>query len=83
MEKVWANKLSNQKEFDKIIHFLFGVGVPNPDQSGCCSAQVTDRSWANREGLAKKANPEKKKWRPQPDSLRLRLGQVHTITLFY
>ena len=26
---------NNQKEFDKIAHFLFGVGVPNPDQSGC------------------------------------------------
>ncbi len=62
--KVWANKLSNQKEIDMIPCFLFGVGVPNPDQSGCCPAQVTDLSWANREGLAKKANPEKKKWRP-------------------
>jgi len=35
MEKVWANKSNNQKEFDKIAHFLFGVGVPNPDESGC------------------------------------------------
>jgi len=35
MEKVWANKLSNQKEIDMIPYFLFGVGVPNPDQSGC------------------------------------------------
>ena len=42
-------------------------GVPNPDESGCCPAQVTDCSWANREGLGKKAKPEKKKWRPQPD----------------
>ena len=72
MAKVWANKLSNQKEIDMIPYFLFGVGGPNPDQSGCCPAQVTDCSWANREGLAKKANPEKKKWRPQSDSLRLR-----------
>ena len=35
MEKVWANTFNNQKELDVIVYFLFGVGVPNPDQSGC------------------------------------------------
>ena len=35
MEKVWANKLSYQKEIDMIPYSLFGFGVPNPDESGC------------------------------------------------
>ena len=35
MEKVCANKLSNNKEVDMILYFLFGVSVINPDQSGC------------------------------------------------
>lgn len=30
-----SNNPNNQKEFDKIAHFLFGVRVPNPYQSGC------------------------------------------------
>ena len=65
MEKVWANKLSNQKGIDMIPYFLFGVGVPNPDESGCCPAKDKDCSKAYRERLAKRLIL--KKWRPQPD----------------
>jgi len=30
IEKVWANKLSHQKEIDMIPYSLFGFGVPIP-----------------------------------------------------
>ena len=65
MEKVWANKSINQKGLVIIPYFLFGVGVPNPDESGCCPAKDKDCSKAYRDGLAKRLIL--KKWRPQPD----------------
>ena len=40
MEKVWANKVSNQKEVGMIHCFLFGVDVHNPDEPGCCPARA-------------------------------------------
>ena len=43
MAKVWANKLSYQKEIDMIPYSLFGFGVPNPDESGCSTVFECDK----------------------------------------
>jgi len=42
IEKVWANKLSHQKETDTIPNFLFGVGILRRIPFGFAHDKFTD-----------------------------------------